>query len=100
MPKRKSISIYPYLLIAPALIIMVGVVFVPVIQAILYSFQNYDMRYPTKTAFIGLANYIEILTEDPQFWPSLGRTALWVVFGVGFQFLFGFIPVSYTHLSA
>ena len=46
MPKRKSISIYPYLLIAPALIIMVGVVFVPVIQAILYSFQNYDMRYP------------------------------------------------------
>ncbi len=99
MPKRKSISIYPYLLIAPALIIMVGVVFVPVIQAILYSFQNYDMRYPTKTAFIGLANYIEILTEDPQFWPSLGRTALWVVFGVGFQFLFGFILAMFLNRS-
>ena len=99
MPKRKSISIYPYLLIAPALIIMVGVVFVPVIQAILYSFQNYDMRYPTKTAFIGLANYIEILTKDPQFWPSLWRTVLWVVFGVGFQFLFGFILAMFLNRS-
>ena len=70
---------------------MIGVVFIPVLQAIMTSFQFYDLRYPNKTEFIGLQNYIDILTNDDQFWPSFGKTILWVLFGVGFQFLFGFI---------
>ena len=35
---RKKFEIWPYLLLAPALIIMVGVVFVPVVEAIIMSF--------------------------------------------------------------
>ena len=88
---RKKFEIWPYLLLAPALLVMIGVVFIPVIQAVLTSFQFYDLRYPNKTEFIGLQNYIDILTNDDQFWPSFGKTILWVLFGVGFQFLFGFI---------
>lgn len=94
MPKEKKRgynTIWPYLLIAPALIIMVCVVFIPVIQAVITSFQDYDLRYPNKTQFVGLKNYNDMFTADPQFWPSLWKTVLWVVFGVGFQFLFGFI---------
>lgn len=91
MNPKKHTWIYPYLLIAPALAIMVCVVFTPVIQAVVTSFQSYDLRFPNKTEFIGLENYIEMFTNDPQFWPSLQRTVLWVLFGVGFQFLFGFI---------
>ncbi len=91
MNPKKYNWIYPYLLILPALFIMVGVVFIPVGKAIITSFMNNDLRYPMKTAFIGLENYIEILTKDSQFWPSLGRTFVWVVLGVGFQFFFGFI---------
>lgn len=83
--------IWPYLLIAPALVVVVCVVFIPVIQAVLTSLQYYDLRYPTKTRWIGLQNYIDILCNDDLFWPSLKRTLRWVVFGVGFQFLFGFI---------
>ena len=82
---------YPYMLLAPALIIMILVVFFPVLKAIVSSFQQYDLRYPNKIGFIGLKNYVKILTKDPQFWPSLKRTLLWVFFGVGFQFLFGFL---------
>lgn len=88
---QKKARLYPYLLLAPALIIMVGIVFVPVVQALLSSFQNYDLRYPNKNAWIGLQNYIDILTKDKQFWPSFYRTILWIVFGVGLQFVFGFI---------
>lgn len=88
---RKKFEIWPYLLLAPALLVMVGVVFIPVIQAVITSFQYYDLRYPNKTEFIGLQNYIDILTNDDQFWPSFGKTIIWVLFGVGFQFLFGFI---------
>lgn len=87
---RKKTNIWPYLLIAPALIIILAVVFVPAVNAILMSFQNYDLRRPSQIGFTGLQNYIDIF-QDELFWTSLLKTFLWVVFGVGFQFVFGFI---------
>ena len=92
-PRRtlRKENLYPYLLLAPALIVMILIVFVPVCRAIISSLMNYDLRYPARTGFIGLGNYINLLTNDEQFWPSLGRTILWVIFGVGFQFIFGFL---------
>jgi len=89
--KQRREAMYPYLLLAPALIIMVLIVFIPVIRALISSLYNYDLRYPNRTAFIGLQNYVKVLTKDKQFWPSLKRTVIWIVFGVGFQFLFGFL---------
>ncbi|QOV18514.1 sugar ABC transporter permease [Blautia liquoris] len=88
MVKKKSI--YPYLLVAPALIIILCVVFVPVINAIGMSFQSYDLRRPKEIAFCGLENYITVF-KDKLFWKALWKTILWVVFGVGFQFVFGFV---------
>ncbi len=87
--QRRKTDIWPYLLVAPALIIVLAVVFIPAGNAILMSFQNYDLRRPNDMGFIGLANYIKAFT-DTLFWQSLGRTLVWVIFGVGFQFLFGF----------
>ena len=83
MMKKKSI--YPYLLVAPAVLIILCVVFIPVINAIGMSFQNYDLRKPKDIAFIGLQNYAALF-KDALFWKSLIKTILWVVFGVGFQF--------------
>ena len=40
----KKRSIWPYLLVAPAVLIILCVVFIPVINAISMSFQNYDLR--------------------------------------------------------
>lgn len=86
----KKPSIWPYVLVAPAVIIILCVVFIPVINAIIMSFQNYDLRRPKEIGFNGLSNYKEAFM-DPLFFSSLIRTILWVVCGVGFQFLFGFI---------
>lgn len=85
----KKVNIWPYLLIAPALIIVCAVVFIPAVNAVIMSFQSYDLRRPNSIGFVGLANYAAVL-KDPLFWSSLGRTVQWVVFGVGFQFVFGF----------
>ena len=90
MTESKKSKLWPYLLTAPALIIVWSVVFVPVVQAILMSLQKYDLRYPKEIAYIGLANYQRVLT-DGQFWSSCFKTLQWVVFGVGFQFVFGFM---------
>ena len=86
----KKRSIYPYLLVAPAVLVILLVIFVPVLNAILMSFQSYDLRRPQEIAFIGIDNY-RTIAENNLFWDSLWRTLAWVGFGVGFQFLFGFI---------
>lgn len=88
MVKKKSI--WPYLLVAPAVLIIFCVVFVPVLNAIIMSFQNYDLRRPKEIAFSGLANYAAAFS-DKLFWNALIRTLVWVIAGVGFQFIFGFI---------
>lgn len=86
----KKRNIWPYLLVAPALLIILCVVFVPVVNAIIMSFQSYDLRRPQDIQFIGLKNYIDLF-KDELFWRALMKTIWWVGFGVGFQFLFGFI---------
>ena len=88
-PRERS-TIWPYLLLLPALIVMLSVVIVPIINAVSMSFQSYNLTKPKKIGFIGLQNYANLL-HDPLFWSSLLRTAIWVVFGVGCQFLFGFL---------
>lgn len=86
----KKRTIWPYLLVAPAVLIILCVVFIPIMNAIIMSFQNYDLRRPKNIGFIGMGNYVKAF-GDGQFWGAVWRTIGWVVFGVGFQFLFGFI---------
>ena len=88
-PREKS-TIWPYLLLLPALIVMLSVVIVPIINAVSMSFQSYNLTKPKKIGYIGLQNYATLL-HDPLFWSSLLRTVIWVVFGVGCQFPFGFL---------
>ena len=87
---KKKTNIWPYLLLAPALLIMISVVLVPICNALIMSFKNYNLTKPNKMGFIGLANYRKVFT-DKLFWSSLRRTVVWVFFGVGFQFVFGFL---------
>lgn len=83
-------GIWPYLLLLPALIVMLAVVVVPICNAVGMSFQYFNLTKPKKTAFIGFENYIKILSSG-LFWQSLQRTIVWVFFGVGLQFVFGFL---------
>lgn len=87
---RKKSGIWPYLLVAPALLVVLTVVFVPVVNALLMSFQNYDLRRPSAIGYNNFKNYVN-LAADPLFWSALLRTGIWVVAGVGLQFVFGFI---------
>jgi len=85
----KKINLWPYLLILPALIIILTVIFIAAVNAILMSFQNYDLRRPMNIGFVGIDTYIAVF-KDQLFWQSLWKTVQWVVLGVGFQFIFGF----------
>ncbi|MCG1012320.1 sugar ABC transporter permease [Tepidanaerobacter sp. GT38] len=83
-------KLIPYILVAPAFILMLLVVGYPILNSIYMSFLDYTLFKPKDIKFVGLANYLKVLS-DPIFRESLLNTVLWVVFGVFFQFLFGLI---------
>jgi multiple sugar transport system permease protein len=81
---------WAYLLILPSLILVAAIVIYPVISGMLISFQQLRLNRPTQTGFVGLDHYADLI-KDPVFQKALVNTLLWVVFGVGTQFLLGLV---------
>ena len=66
------------LLVAPSVIALVLWMVVPLVMAIWFSFQRYNLLLPENREFIGLANFAYILT-DSALWISIGITLILVV---------------------
>lgn len=92
-PRRRRASTtprrLPYLLIAPAALLMLGFIAYPVAGVFYYSLRHYNPTKPWRNGFAGLANFDTILHHDPQFWSSLGFTLKWVAVEVALQLLLG-----------
>jgi len=67
----------PVLFLAPALIMFVVYVILPICQSVLLSFYEWDGL--GDKVFIGLDNYFELF-EDEQFWSALKNNIYWMVF--------------------
>ncbi len=81
----------PYLLIAPTLILIVGIMIYPVIRVFDLSFQSYDFTRLHEQGYIGLDNFVRIFTEDTLFYGVLGVSVKWVLTEVVLQLIFGLI---------
>jgi multiple sugar transport system permease protein len=92
-PRRRRASAtprrLPYLLIAPAALLMLGFIAYPVISVFYYSLQNYNPTKPWRNGYAGFDNFVHAFTDDPVFWDTLTFSAKWVVVEVGLQLLFG-----------
>jgi multiple sugar transport system permease protein len=89
MRAKKSFSLTPYLFLAPAFLVMTGVVFYPM----LYNFVNstYSGRvFDQAPQFIGLGHYINLL-GDADFYASLKLTLIWSVVVTICQYLVGLL---------
>lgn len=79
MASRK-LSMYkpwtPYLYLLPAFIVLIIFVFMPLIQALVYSFQEYSIILPPK--WIGLENY-KALLKDRVFLKSFINTVIYFI---------------------
>jgi multiple sugar transport system permease protein len=82
-------SVLPWLLLAPALLATVVLVFAPVADTIWLSLHDVILFRPRTRPFVGLANYVA-LAGDAEFWWSLARSLLWVGVAVSLQFTLGF----------
>jgi multiple sugar transport system permease protein len=86
----KSKRLYPYYLVAPAVIFMLVIVAYPILNSFYMSMMDYKLFKMSSTHFVGLQNYIAVL-QDPVFRQSLWNTLWWVGLGVFLQFFFGLI---------
>jgi multiple sugar transport system permease protein len=86
-PRAKT-AVLPYVLLSPAVIATLLVVFIPIIQAASYSMMNFILWKPKEKGFIFLGNYAKLLV-DPVFWISLKNSLVWIVGVVILQLLLG-----------
>ena len=88
--RRKSDIYVPIILLAPAFLLVVGVIVYPICYAVGLSFQYYKLADIVNRHFVGLENYISVWSNE-TFLASLGNTVKWVGITVLCQFLFGLV---------
>ncbi len=93
-PRRKSRPkghwIFPVVFLAPALIVLAVVNFVPLFYTIYGGFEEHYLPRAASRHFTGLANYFEIF-RDSRFWNSLSLTGIFVSVSLVLQVVLGFI---------
>jgi multiple sugar transport system permease protein len=87
---KKKKDYTPFIMLAPAFLLIICIIIYPIISAIFTSFQYYAMFDLARRRFIGLQNYIAVW-KDAAFIASLGNTARWVIVTVSMQFILGLI---------
>jgi multiple sugar transport system permease protein len=77
-----------WLLISPAVIVMVAVTAYPVGYAIWLSLERYNLELPNNIKFVGLGNYAAVLSS-PYWWQALKVTLIITVFSVAITLVLG-----------
>jgi multiple sugar transport system permease protein len=85
-----------YWLIAPAVILMLAVTAYPIGYAVWLSLQRNNMAEPDNTAFVGLSNYITILT-DGYWWTAFVVTLAITIISVAIEFVLGMALALVMH---
>lgn len=74
---------------APALVFTVVMITLPVIYTLVLSFTDARGSIQREFSFVGVDNYVEMLTAFERFWPAVWRTAVFTVVAVGVQLVLG-----------
>ncbi len=85
-----------WLLLAPSLLIMLGVTLWPIISTLILSFFHAPTGINQVRTFVGFANYVEML-RDQTFWETIGRTFYFTIVSVGLELAFGLAIAQLIH---
>lgn len=86
-PRVLSDGLYGFLLVLPSLLLFLGLIAWPILQAFVISLRDESMLTLTGP-FIGLKNYTDMLAL-PEFWVSFGNTVIWSVASLLCQIVLG-----------
>lgn len=88
---NRNRKLFPYLLIAPAMILYGFFVLYPIVQNFWYSFFHWTSF--SNRVFNGIENYVT-LASDKVFWAALQHNLIWAGLTLAFPLLFGLILSS------
>lgn len=86
---RKDLGFY-LVMIAPAVLLMAGVIALPILLSVAYGFTDYGIKPDAVVHFIGLDHYLRIF-QDPVFWQAFWNNMFVVAVSVFLQ-----IPVAFV----
>jgi trehalose/maltose transport system permease protein len=84
------------MLVAPAVIIMVAVAAYPILFAIWLSLNKADLRQPNANQFVGLENYVTVLSSS-IWWTAFAVTLFITVVSAFFELVFGMLLALVMH---
>lgn len=86
---RQTVNWTPFLLLSPAILILLLVVLFPLVFSLYTSFTGYRLIRPESLYnFVGLRNYKRIFA-DYDFWVAFGRTVLFLTIALNVEFVLG-----------
>jgi multiple sugar transport system permease protein len=85
-----------WLLCLPAVIVMIAVTAYPILYSIYLSLLRADLRFPDEREFIGLTNYVTVLTSS-LWWSDFGRTMIILVCSVSLELVLGMLIALVMH---
>ncbi len=86
---RRRIRWAPILFVLPAIVLLLAITIFPLLMDLWLMFQSWELTTSFPAHFVGLDNFVTILTQDGRFWNAMENTGFLVVVGVGLQVLLG-----------
>jgi multiple sugar transport system permease protein len=93
---KKSERRLAFALITPAVLLMLAVTAYPIGYAVWLSLQRYNLATPEDTSFVGLGNYITVLS-DRYWWTAFVVTLAITVVSVAIEFVLGLTLALVMH---
>jgi multiple sugar transport system permease protein len=84
------------MLCAPAAFVMIAVTIYPIVNAFVLSLQRSDLRFPDENEFVGLSNYVTVLTAG-RWWADVFHTVVLTVISVGLELVLGMLLALVMH---
>jgi multiple sugar transport system permease protein len=84
------------MLCAPSFSAMLAVTGYPILYAFWLSMHKYDLRFPDEREYVGLANYMSVLSSE-VWWKSLVNTLIITVGSVSVELVLGFVLALVMH---
>jgi multiple sugar transport system permease protein len=94
--RRRAERNLAWKLCAPAVIAMLVVTGYPIGYAIYLSLQRNDLRFPGETEFVGLQNYVDVLTST-TWWTDVFNTLFITVISVSIELVLGMAIALVMH---
>jgi multiple sugar transport system permease protein len=94
--KTRSERKLAWMLCAPAVLAMLAVTAYPIGYAIVLSLQDIDLRFPDEGGFVGLSNYVSVLSSE-LWWTDIFNTLFVMIISVSIELVLGMAIALVMH---